>query len=209
MASDPDTLWPDYINALAHAANEAARNLGVEDTMTMEAMRAMQDLADALHKEGSFAVAKDLQGRVVCQLRSELGGTHPDARAALSKLELMVQTALLKSTLRNPPKSPIASQGYRLLGAWRETGDPMAWNALFSFVSQHMDDVSLASLRAFVLDFRSVSLMMASPSRDTEFFTTELKDDRQEAQLEAMVERFPKLHQYILFGYTFSDDEDD
>lgn len=208
MASDPDKLWPDYINVLAHAANEAARNLGVEDTMTMEAMLAMQDLADALHKEGSFALAKDLQGRVVSQLRSELGGTHPDARAALSKLELMVQTALLKSTLRNAPKSAIASQGYRLLGAWRETGDPMAWNALFSFISQHMDDVSLAPLRAFVLDFRSVSLMMASPGLDTEFFTSELKDDRQEAQLEAMVERFPKLHQYILFGYAFSDDED-
>ncbi len=209
MASDPDTLWPNYINALAHEANEAARNLGVEDAMAMEAMQAMQDFAGALHKEGSFALAKDLQGRVACQLRSELGGTHPDARAALSKLELMVQTTLMLSTLRSPPKSPVASEGYRLLGAWRETGDPMSWNALFSFAAKHMNDAELASLRAFVFDFWKVNLMMRSPGSESEFFTAELKDDRQEAQLAAMMERFPKLHQYLLFGYTFNDDDDD
>lgn len=206
MSNDPDTLGPDFLNALAAAANEAVGNLGVEDSRTI---KAIQDLADALHKEGSFALAKDLQGRVACQLRSDLGGAHPDARAALSKLESMVQTTLMLSTLRNPPKSPIASEGYKLLGAWREAGDPMSWNALFGFAAKHMDDAELASLRAFVFDFWKVGLMIRSPGSESEFFTAELKDDKQEAQLEAMMKRFPELHQYLLFGYTFSDDDDD
>lgn len=195
------------IDVLATVANEAAGTLGVEDPTTIEVM---QGVATALHQEGSFALAKSLQGHLVCQLLDDLGRSHPDAVAAHSKLSMMVQTALMLSTLKNPPSSSaIIAEGYNLLGAWKELGDPMSWNALYSFAAKHMAEPALAPLRAFVFDSQSVSMMLRTHGEPS-FHTAELRDERQEAQLEAIMERFPKLYDYLLFGYAsrFEDDDD-